>query len=100
MSILFRYKITLREIAEKINSKIEGEIFTIYSPDCFHQLDIFVKTNTGITIPPKLQSFLTEENKYDILLEDVILHYLLDEKNNLLFGVLKHQRNKLYQKGE
>lgn len=70
MEVLYEYKLTLTKIAEIVNEKYV-DLFCVFSPDCFATLDIYVNT-TNIEIPEKYNSFLNEDNKIDIYLEEVV----------------------------
>lgn len=68
--ILYEYKITTRDIAEYI-SREYSDLYCIYSPDCFGQIDIFVDT-TNIELPEDKLIFITKDNAREIYLEEVV----------------------------
>lgn len=67
MDILYEYQIRLSDIAEKINSEY-ADIYCLYSPDCFAQLDLYVDTS-NIELPEEKQIF---DNAREIYLEEVV----------------------------
>jgi DNA-directed RNA polymerase beta' subunit len=70
MDILYEYKITLRDISEYI-SREYSDLYCVYSPDCFGQLDIFVDTQS-IELPEEKLIFVTKDNAREIYLEEVV----------------------------
>ena len=84
MDLMYEYKFTLENLAENLEKEY-GDIFCIFSPDCFGQIDIYLDTET-ISIED-IQSrfgegedaeedkrrvgFITEENITEIYLEEV-----------------------------
>ena len=68
--ILYEYKLTMKDISEYI-SKEYTDLYCIYSPDCFGQLDIFVETQ-NIDIPEEKLIFVTQDNAREIYLEEVV----------------------------
>lgn len=70
MDILYEYKLSLEEIATLLNNEY-SDSYTIPSPDCFARLDVFVNTS-AINPPENIASFITEDNKDLIFLEEVV----------------------------
>ena len=70
MDILYEYKLTLEYICINLEKEYK-DIKCIFSPDCYGIIDIFVNTN-NIQMPEKNISYITEENKNQIYLEDVV----------------------------
>lgn len=101
--VLYEYKITLQNIAEKIEG-MYNDILCIFSPLHMGYLDIFVNTehisldNThssnnnidededdtaseiNMSLTSNFHSFVTEENKEQVYLEEVVYPHLLDIK--------------------
>lgn len=69
MDLLFEYKLKLSQIAEKINSAY-SDMFCIHSPDCIGQLHIYV--DTDVDLEKHKISYITEENKRQVYLEEVV----------------------------
>jgi len=70
MDILYEYKLPMKEIVRIINSEYQ-DCYAIYSPDCFGQIDVFVNTN-DIELPEETLVFVTQENRIQIYLEEVV----------------------------
>lgn len=70
MNILYEYKLTLKDICDSLELQY-NDMKCIFSPDCFGTIDIFVDTE-NIVMPQKDISFITEENKNQIYLEEVV----------------------------
>lgn len=70
MDILFEYKLTLQEIAEFIDREYT-DLFCIFSPPIFGQLDIFVDTSS-IDLPERRLLFIDADNVKEIYLEECV----------------------------
>lgn len=70
-SLLYEYKLQLKEICEKIEEKYQDS-YCIYSPDCFGQIDVFFDTS-NITLPEDKLGFITQDNEVEIYLEEVCI---------------------------
>ena len=84
MNKLFEYSINLKHVA-KVLEREYGDILCVFSPSIFGQLDVFVETS-AIELSEQQLLFVTEENKYRIYLEEVVLDKLL---NILITGLDK-----------
>jgi DNA-directed RNA polymerase subunit A" len=82
MDILYEYKLRLKDIADHI-SKEYSDLYCIFSPDCFGQLDIFLDTN-NIEFPEEKLIFVTKDNSREIYLEEVVQPTL---ENIVLCGI-------------
>lgn len=71
LNLLYEYKLTLKQIAQKIKDTYQ-DCYCIYSPDCFNQIDVFFDTSS-ITLPEEKLGFVTEENEIEIYLEEVCI---------------------------
>lgn len=69
--IVFKNKINLKQIKERIEL-IYKDLQVIYSPLNLLEIDIFIKEDKKITLIEQIQ-YVTEENKWEIYVEDVIL---------------------------
>ena len=83
MAVMFEYQLTLKYVAEKIQSIFPNEILVVYSPDCFGQIDIFCNID-NIIIPEKLRHIMTPETKVEMCLEDIVYSTI---KNYQLCGI-------------
>jgi DNA-directed RNA polymerase beta' subunit len=70
MNILFEYKLTMKEISSFIDNKY-FDMFCIYSPPDFGQLDIYVDT-TNIELPEKRLVFIDSDNAKEIYLQECV----------------------------
>jgi DNA-directed RNA polymerase beta' subunit len=70
MDILYEYKFTLESIADVIASEYT-DLYCIFSPDCYGQLDIFVDT-ANIELSEEKLVFVTQDNAREIYLEEVV----------------------------
>jgi hypothetical protein len=68
--ILYEYKLTMYEIAEKINQEY-SDAFCMFSPDCEGKMDIYFDTR-DIELPEEKLLFVTKENAKEIYLEEVV----------------------------
>jgi DNA-directed RNA polymerase subunit A" len=68
--ILYEYKITTRDISDYI-SREYSDLYCVYSPDCYGQIDIFVDTS-NIDLPEDKLIFVTKDNAREIYLEEVV----------------------------
>lgn len=82
MDFLFEYKIKLSDISEKLQEEYP-ELYCIYSPDCFGQIDIFIDSQ-NIELDEKQILFVTENNKSEIFLDEVVQPQL---EGTILFGI-------------
>lgn len=69
---MYEGRICLSSMVEKINSTFE-DIFVISSSinECI--LDIFILDKDSITLPQKQISYINDDNKYDVFLEEIVL---------------------------
>jgi DNA-directed RNA polymerase beta' subunit len=70
-NILYEYKITPEIICNNIKESFD-EVFCIFSPIYYSQIDIFIDTRE-IDLPEEKYYFIDEDNKCEIYLEEVIL---------------------------
>lgn len=70
MDILYEYKLDLEKICNVINEKY-SDIFCIFSPDIFGQIDIFVDTES-ISLPEDRLVYINQDNASAIYLEEVV----------------------------
>lgn len=68
--ILYEYKITTSDISDYI-SREYSDLYCVYSPDCYGQIDIFVDTS-NIDLPEDKLIFVTKDNAREIYLEEVV----------------------------
>lgn len=70
MSILFEYKLSIKDIADKVQS-IYGDLYCVCcSPPSIGQLDIFIDVS-NITIDDE-KSYLNQDNKDELYLDEVV----------------------------
>lgn len=67
---LFTYKLTLKDIADKISHDY-SDAACVYSPDNIGKLDIFIETDT-INLPEDRIVFIDQDNMKEIYLEEVV----------------------------
>lgn len=69
---IYEGRICLSSMVDKINSTFE-DIFVVSSSinECI--LDIFILDKDSITLPQKQISYVNEDNKYDVFLEEIVL---------------------------
>jgi len=82
MDILYEYRLTLKEVCDSLEN-LHSDIYCIPSPDCFGIIDVFVDTN-AIELPEEKLLFVTEENKIEIYLEEIV-HAVLE--NDIIKGI-------------
>jgi len=70
MDVLYENRLSLKNLAEYIENEYD-DLYCIFSPDCFGQLDIFVNTNE-IDIPEEKLFFVTKDNMKQIYLEEIV----------------------------
>lgn len=68
--ILYEYKLNIEDIASFFE-KHYGDFYCIFSPDCFHKLDIFINTENVNFVNEKV-AFIERKNYEEIYLEEVI----------------------------
>lgn len=85
MDVLYTYKITLKNVADFLNS-MYSEILCVYSPDCFSRIDIFVNTE-NLAFDDKKLAYVTSENAKQVYLEDVVCQLLMNTLIRGLAGV-------------
>ena len=81
MDLLFEYKLKLSEVA-RILMATYTDMYCVYSPDCFGQLDVFV--NTEIDMDVKEIAHITTENKKYVYLEEVVYPTI---ENQIISGI-------------
>lgn len=69
MRVLFEYSLDLKTIANKIENEY-SDLTCVWSPNHYGVIDVFAETS-GINLPEKI-SFITNENKNVIYLEEVV----------------------------
>jgi hypothetical protein len=69
MDVLYEYSLTLKEIADTINS-LYDDVWCVYSPDCFGELHMFC-TMSGVELVCD-KSYVTPENMDEIYLDEVV----------------------------
>lgn len=69
--MIYEYRCSLTSIVRKINS-VFTDIYTVCSSlnECI--IDVFILNKAGITLD-KQTSYVTEDNKYDVFLEEIVL---------------------------
>lgn len=70
MSKLYKHKLSMKKICEKINEEYE-DIVCIFSPNVLGQIDIFVDTR-NIELPEDRILFINHDNKNEIYLEECV----------------------------
>lgn len=70
IDILFTYKLTLEDIADKISHDY-SDAACVYSPDNIGRLDVFIDTQT-IDLPEDRIVFINQDNVKEIYLEEVV----------------------------
>ena len=68
---LYEHSITLKKIAEKIES-VYSDLICVFSPNHLCQMDIFVDTE-AIELPDNISSFITEDNMVQVYVEEVVI---------------------------
>jgi len=76
MTLLYTYKLSLKDIALGINTEY-SDMFCVYSPDCFGQIDVFVDMNE-ISLPEGQLQYISQEEAREIYLDDVVYPKLSD----------------------
>ena len=77
--LMFKYRLTIEDIANKIEAEYD-DLKCVFSPPSIAQLDIFVDV-TNIKFTEKQLLFVTEENQYEIYLDECVQPIL--EKMNI-----------------
>lgn len=100
MDILFTYKITLEEIVEVIEGKYDN-VTCMFSPSSIGQIDVYFDTS-NLELPYNRIAYVSEENKREIFLEEVVLPELENIVVSGVFGVeeMFFNREKGLQGGE
>lgn len=70
MSKLFEFSLTMKDIVDCIHSEY-GDMFCVYSPPSFCQIDIFINTET-IELPADRILFVNKENATEIFMEECV----------------------------
>jgi len=79
---LFKYRIEIKEISDKIES-VYDDLYCVFSPQDIGQLDIFIDISR-IKFTEKQLLFITEENANEIYIEECVQPIL---EKLILFGV-------------
>ena len=80
--ILFKYRINISEIADRIENEWE-DLHCVFSTQDIGQLDIFVDINK-VTFTEKQLLFVTEENAHEIYIEECVIPNL---EKLVFFGI-------------
>ena len=80
--LMFKYRINIEEIAERIES-VYDDLYCVFSTQDVAQLDIFVDTSK-IKFTEKQLLFVTEENSNEIYIEECVLPIL---EKMVIFGL-------------
>jgi DNA-directed RNA polymerase beta' subunit len=70
MDILYEYRLTIQEIADKLHD-VYADCFCVFSPDCIGRMDVYWDT-TNVDIPEEILVFVTPDNTREIYLEEVV----------------------------
>lgn len=70
LNLLYKYRITLQQIAKAIHDNYD-DIYCIYSPMDTNQFDVFIDTS-DIKLSEQQLLFVTDENKEEIYLEECV----------------------------
>lgn len=85
MEILFEYRLTLKEVSEKIQSGL-NDIACIFSPDSIGEIHVYVDTR-DLPIDEddlRYKLYINEENKVEVYFEDTVVPVI---KNMIVCGI-------------
>ena len=70
MDLLYEYRLRLSDIARVISEQY-SDLYCIFSPDCYGQIDVYLDTR-NVELPEEKLVFVTKENSREIYLEEVV----------------------------